>query len=148
MNAFIAAIIALMILAFTFTNLPRDLAKRIQNSADISGFIKKSVLSPLAQNFAGGKNPEELRLELIDKISGSLETLRGELKENPSAKTGAGQATISTASIEKSPAELVNQAQDLLEELRSHNADGGLLKETAEKIISKVLPPPNDCVAK
>ena len=146
MKAFVAAIVVLVIFAFTFTDLPKDLAKRIQDSADINGFIKERVLSGLAKNLAGGKNPEELRLELIDKIEGSLEALRGELQENQLPKDRTGQSATSTASVKKSPVELVNQAQDLLEELKSRNADEGFLKATAEKIISKTLPSSNVCV--
>ncbi|MFY9462400.1 MAG: hypothetical protein WAP51_04330 [Candidatus Sungiibacteriota bacterium] len=146
MKAFVAAIIVLIIFAFTLTDLPKDLARRIQDSADINGFIKERVLSPLAQNFAGGKNPEELRLDLIDKIGGSLEALKKELQENQLPKAGAGKIATSTASVKGSPIELINQAQDLLEELKSRNADEGFLKNTAEKIISKTLPSSNVCV--
>lgn len=146
MNAFIAAIIVLIVLAFTFTNLPGDLARRVQDSADVNGFIKTYIVGPLAKNFTGGKSPEETRLELIDKIQGSIGALENQLQESQPSKDGTGQIATSTENTKKSPSELANEAQDLLEELKSHNADEGFLRDTADKIISKVLPSSSQCV--
>lgn len=148
MKAFIAAIIVLIVLAFTLTDLPQDLVQRLQHSAGISRFFQERLIIPLAKNFAGGKNPQELRLGLIDEIEGSLGALQTALQKNQTPKSGTGRTATTTENAKNSPAELVAQAQDLLEELKSHNADEGFLRHAADKIITKALPQSNTCAAK
>ncbi|MDO8560610.1 MAG: hypothetical protein Q7R91_00125 [bacterium] len=141
MKAFFAAIIVLIFLAFAFTNLPGDLAKNMQNLAVADGSIKDRITGAVTKTLFGGKNTAETRLELIEKIEESLGALQNELEDGRQKNKTPEQNKAGT----KTPLELTAETTDLLEELKSHNADEGFLKNTADKIISKVLPSSNMC---
>ncbi|MBI2639608.1 MAG: hypothetical protein HYW90_01805 [Candidatus Sungbacteria bacterium] len=137
MKGFFAAIILLFILGVVFTDLPADFAKLINESVDVKGLFQERVSQPLINKISNRANPERVREELINKIEKSLKTLDEEIKNLPSP-----------TKKEETRQELIREAEDLLEKLRANNADNGLVRETAEKLISSILSSNNICTEK
>lgn len=136
MRAFFAAIIVLIILAFTFTTLPSDFARLMTNSIGTESLLKT------VREKTFGKNPVESRADLIDEIEGTIREIEREVE-----RLSYSRATTSPFALDgkkkNSPQELLRRAEDLLEELRAKNAEQGLLEGAAEKVIEKVLPAQN-----
>lgn len=133
----------LIILAFTFTTLPADFAGLLSHSINTTR-IPEELLGGIAKKLLGGQDSKELRLELIDQIEASLQSLEKELV-TAAKKSSSGTMLSSKKESVKTPEKIIRETEDLLEELRSRNADEGFLRETAEKIISKMLPSSKVC---
>lgn len=138
MKGFFAAVILLFILGVVFTDLPADFAKLIGKSVDVQQLAQEHITQPLIEKLSSRANSEEIRGELIGKIEESLQTLDREIKNLPPLPTKK----------EGTPQELIRETENLLEELKANNTDKGLIRETAEKLISSVLSSKNVCTEK
>lgn len=137
MKGFIAAIIVLIILGFTFTTLPSDFARLIKGYIDIEAITKERIIKPVIDKILENKNAEEARLELLEKAGVSLSMIGEELKNetSPAKKKEALQ-------------KLVQETEGALEEIKNNNSDPGFIREIAKKIVANILSSQEICEEK
>lgn len=149
MKGFLAAIMFLIMSALFFTSLPGDIFRRIREN-DIPDSIKERIGALVTTRIFPQKNTAEKRRALIDEIEKAITAAKEELF-NTSPSSGEAEAANAADAPprflrDKRVEELLNEAENRIQELRIKNTDEGVVRNTAARILDAVLPSEDACL--
>ena len=121
---------------FGFSYLPENIQADIKHSADSLGLSRLSpanLLPPLKAKIAPLTNvikpedPVATRAEIIQKLEKQISAI---------AETSSSASPKEKAALQ----EAVSESKKLIDELKTENPKGGILSDTADRILDALLP--------
>lgn len=138
---FVLSLAVIAALGYAFARyLPAETREHILQATGAREFFEQTLPNYLRQKLTIPENPVEKREKLLSELSENIARAGGELGAVVPAAQGKLPSEAEIRTHVEQTQKLLTDAKAALTELKSINADSGVIQETAERVVNALLP--------